>query len=43
MSVLGEPEPEIGLDELCDRAGVSRELVRELEEYDLLEPRNEAG
>ena len=42
-SVLGEPEPEIELDELCERAGVSRELVRELEEYDLLEPRNEAG
>ena len=43
VSVLGEPEPEIGLDELCDRAGVSREVVRELEEYDLLEPRNEGG
>jgi DNA-binding transcriptional MerR regulator len=42
-SVLGEPEPEIELDELCERAGVSRELVRELEEYDLLEPRIEAG
>ena len=43
VSVLGEPEPEIELDELCERAGVSRELVRELEEYDLLEPRNEGG
>jgi DNA-binding transcriptional MerR regulator len=43
VSVLGEPEPEIELDELCERAGISRELVRELEEYDLLEPRNEAG
>jgi DNA-binding transcriptional MerR regulator len=42
-SVLGEPEPEIDLDELCERAGVSRELVRELDEYDLLEPRNEGG
>jgi DNA-binding transcriptional MerR regulator len=43
VTVLGEPEPEIGLDELCSRAGVSRELVRELEEYDLLEPRSEGG
>jgi DNA-binding transcriptional MerR regulator len=43
VSVLGEPEPEIDLDELCERGGVSRELVRELEEYDLLEPRIEAG
>jgi DNA-binding transcriptional MerR regulator len=43
VSVLGEPEPEIELDELCERAGVSRELVRELEEYDLLEPRNVGG
>ena len=43
VSMLGEPEPEIELDELCDRAGISRELVRELEEYDLLEPRIEAG
>jgi DNA-binding transcriptional MerR regulator len=43
VSVLGEPEPEIELDELCDRADISRQLVRELEEYDLLEPRVEAG
>jgi DNA-binding transcriptional MerR regulator len=42
-SVLGEPEAEIELDELCERAGVSRELVRSLEEYDLLQPRNEGG
>ena len=42
-SVLGEPEPEIELDELCERAGVTRELVRELEEYSLLEPRNSGG
>jgi DNA-binding transcriptional MerR regulator len=34
VSVLGEPEPEIELDELCERAGISRELVRGLEEYD---------
>src|ERR687892_431701 len=25
VSVLGEPEPEIELDELCERAGISRE------------------
>jgi DNA-binding transcriptional MerR regulator len=43
VSVLGEPEPEIELDELCERASVSRELVRELEEYDLLEPRSVGG
>jgi DNA-binding transcriptional MerR regulator len=43
VSVLGEPEPEIELDELCERAGVTRELVRELEEYSLLEPRNSGG
>ena len=43
VSVLGEPEPEIELDELCERASISRELVRELEEYDLLEPRSEGG
>jgi DNA-binding transcriptional MerR regulator len=42
-SVLGEPELEIELDELCERAGISRELVRELEEYDLLDPRTEGG
>jgi DNA-binding transcriptional MerR regulator len=42
-SVLGEPEPEIELDELCERAAVSRELVRELEEYGLLATRIEAG
>jgi DNA-binding transcriptional MerR regulator len=43
ISMLGEPEPEIELDELCERAGVTRELVRELEEYSLLEPRNSGG
>jgi DNA-binding transcriptional MerR regulator len=43
VSVLGEPEPELELDELCERAGVSRELVRELEEYDLLAPRAVSG
>jgi DNA-binding transcriptional MerR regulator len=43
VSVLGEPEPELELDELCERAGVSPELVRELEEYDLLAPRVVAG
>jgi DNA-binding transcriptional MerR regulator len=42
-SMLGEPESEIELDELCERSGISRELARELEEYDLLDPRIEAG
>jgi DNA-binding transcriptional MerR regulator len=32
-------EEELGLDELCERAGISRELARELEEFGLLEPR----
>ena len=36
-------EPELGLDELCERAGVSRELVRELEEFGLLAPEREGS
>src|SRR5205823_3571721 len=32
-------EEEIGLDELCDRAGVSPDLARELESFGLLDPR----
>jgi DNA-binding transcriptional MerR regulator len=32
-------EDEVGLDELCERAGVSRELARELEDYGVLAPR----
>ena len=40
---LGERDDEIDLDELCRRAGVTRELVRELESFGLVEPRTDAG
>jgi DNA-binding transcriptional MerR regulator len=36
---LQSREEALELDELCERAGVARELVRELEEYGLLAPR----
>jgi DNA-binding transcriptional MerR regulator len=36
---LGDREDEIGLDELCRRAGVTPEVVRELEGFGLLEGR----
>jgi DNA-binding transcriptional MerR regulator len=36
-------EEEIDLGELCERAGVTAEFARQLEEYDLLQPRVEAG
>lgn len=36
-------EQEIDLSELCERAGVSPEFARQLEEYDILESRTEAG
>jgi DNA-binding transcriptional MerR regulator len=36
---LGEGEDEIELDELCRRAGISVELVRELEGFGLIEAR----
>ncbi len=36
-------EDEIDLAELCERAGISPEFARQLEEYDLLQPRLEAG
>jgi DNA-binding transcriptional MerR regulator len=40
-SPLAEREDELDLDELCDRAGIGSELVRELEEFGLLAPRTE--
>jgi DNA-binding transcriptional MerR regulator len=40
-SALAEREDELDLDELCDRAGIGSELVRELEEFGLLAPRTE--
>jgi DNA-binding transcriptional MerR regulator len=36
-------EEELDLAEVCDRAGVDPEFVRQLEEYDLLAPRIDAG
>jgi DNA-binding transcriptional MerR regulator len=42
-SVVGAGEDELDLDELCDRAGISAERARELEEFGLLEPRIDGG
>ena len=36
---LTDQEPELDLDELVERSGVPRDLVRELEEFGILEPR----
>jgi DNA-binding transcriptional MerR regulator len=40
---LAEAEAELDLEGLCERAGISPELARELEDFGLLEPRIEAG
>jgi DNA-binding transcriptional MerR regulator len=40
---LGDPEPELDLAELCERAGIDSELARALEEFGLLAPRVEGG
>jgi DNA-binding transcriptional MerR regulator len=40
---LAEAEEEIELSELCERAGLTAALARELEEYGLLESRIEGG
>lgn len=40
---LRGPEDELDLGEVCERAGVEPEFLRQLEEYDLLAPRIEAG
>src|SRR5207302_5474522 len=42
-SALVDAEPELDLEELCERAGVTPELARELEDFGLLEPRVEDG
>jgi DNA-binding transcriptional MerR regulator len=42
-AALADAEPELDLEGLCERAGISPQLARELEEYGLLEPRVEAG
>jgi DNA-binding transcriptional MerR regulator len=40
---VGAGEEELDLDELCDRAGITAERARELEDFGLLEPRIEEG
>jgi DNA-binding transcriptional MerR regulator len=40
---LEADEAELGLDELCERAGIDARLARELEEYGLLSPRSDGG
>ena len=40
---LREEEPEVDLDTLCDRSGVDRAFVHDLEDYGLLAPREEDG
>ena len=40
---LRAPEDEIDLGELCERAGISAEFARQLEDFNLLAPRVEAG
>jgi DNA-binding transcriptional MerR regulator len=42
-SVVGVGEEELDLDDLCDRAGITPERARELEDFGLLEPRVEEG
>ena len=36
---LADPDDELDLGELCERAGITSDLARELEEYGLLQPR----
>jgi DNA-binding transcriptional MerR regulator len=40
---VGAEEEEIDVDELCERAGITPERARELEEFGLLEPRLEGS
>jgi DNA-binding transcriptional MerR regulator len=40
---IGEAEGELDLEELCERAGISPDLARELESFGLIEGRNEGG
>jgi DNA-binding transcriptional MerR regulator len=42
-AALDDNEPELDLEELCERAGIAPELARELEEFGLLEPRLVSG
>ena len=40
---LADPGGEVDLPEFCERAGITAEFARRLEEYDLVSPRIEAG
>jgi DNA-binding transcriptional MerR regulator len=40
---LAGPDDELDLSELCDRAAITRELARELEDYGLLQSRRNGG
>ena len=40
---LADPDVELDLGELCERAAITPELARDLEEYGLLQPRREGG
>jgi len=40
---LADPDVELDLGELCERAAITPELARELEEYGLLQPRREGS
>ncbi len=42
-NVVGVGEEALDLEELCDRAGITADRARELEEFGLLEPRLVAG
>jgi DNA-binding transcriptional MerR regulator len=42
-SGITHPEDDVDLDELCERAGVTPALARELEDFGLLAPRNDNG
>jgi DNA-binding transcriptional MerR regulator len=40
---LADPSGEVDLGEFCERAGITADFARRLEEYDLVSPRIEAG
>ena len=40
---LAEADDELHLGELCERAAITHELARELEDYGLLQPRRDGG
>jgi DNA-binding transcriptional MerR regulator len=40
---FGDPDEELDLGELCERAAITPDLARELEEYGLLQPRRDGS